>query len=93
MSVVELLERLDSREITEWGLFFVLRNEEQALRSDGLTEDEIADVIAGGQERGYELERDSPGLLDTLLGEEAAAERRIRLMQDEDALTDEEDED
>lgn len=91
MPVVELLERLDSRELTEWDLFFRLKNDEADLRDDGLSEDEIADVIERGASQGYQLDREGPGLLDTLIGEEAAAERRLRLIQQEDAA-DEDDE-
>lgn len=90
--MVDLLDRLDSRELVEWGLFFALRHDEAELRADGLTEDEIVEAIArGGAAR--EPEGDEPGLLDTLLGPEAAAERRLKLLQDEDALLEDDDDD
>jgi len=34
MTVKELLERIDSREITEWKAYFVLKNEDFEANSD-----------------------------------------------------------
>lgn len=85
MPVGELLERTSSRELTEYGLLFGIQAEERALARDGLTPDEIADVIANRGERPEGGSDGEPGLLESLLPEEARAERQRRLMELEDA--------
>lgn len=69
-------------------MFFQLHAEEAELRQQGLTPEEIADAIADGDIP----DRGEASLLDTLLGDEAAAARRFRLLEAEQA-DDNEDED
>lgn len=45
MTVAELLERMDSRELTEWGLLFGLKHDEDEERQQG-------EVIEHGRDDG-----------------------------------------
>lgn len=99
MTRYQLLEEADSQELTEQYLLDEIHAEEDELREQGLTLEEIADVIA---DRGEAPERGEVGLLDHLIAEEQglsqedmaamAAERRHRKLLDEEQDDDEDDE-
>lgn len=92
MTRYDLLESADSQELTEWGLLFGIHAEEAELRDEGLTSEQVADVMAGELKRD-EVEGEGQQAVDAFLGPEAAAARRAeiqaRLMAEEDEDNDE----
>ena len=81
---------MDSQELTEWQLLFEIHVEEQELRDEGLTDDEIADVIESRGE--HRPERDST-FMDAFLTEEQRAERHRQLLDNELVLDDDDEDD
>lgn len=92
MTRSELLEQADSQELTEWSLLFGIQNEEADLRADGLSPEQIADVIAGNVRREH-MDGDGQQAVDALMGDEAAAARRAQIMAEMLNEDDEDDED